>query len=115
MKITMGHARALVSAGDEQTQVELFNRVVAEKLSVRDIERLIRGEELEASIEREEKSSKTAKISITPQEYTFKEHFGDRLSTKVEIKKTPNGKGKIIVNFNSDTDLNRIMDLLNGE
>jgi len=110
-EITMGHARALVSAGDEKTQIELFNRVVAEKLSVRDIEAIIRGEQVvsknEASLQ------KKSAAAISEGEYTFKEHLGDRLATKVDIKKSPNGNGKIIVNFSSDVDLNRIMELLN--
>lgn len=112
-KITMGHARALVSAGDEKTQVALFERVVREKLSVRDIEAILRGEEIETKGESKSKSTKSNSPAISETEYTFKEHFGDRLSTKVEIKKSTTGKGKIIVNFNSDVDLLRIMELLN--
>ena len=112
-KITMGHARALVSAGDEETQVALFERVVREKLSVRDIEAILRGEEISKPTEEKSKSTKSNSPAISENEYTFKEHLGDRLSTKVEIKKSPTGKGKIIVNFNSDVDLNRIIDLLN--
>jgi ParB family chromosome partitioning protein len=112
-KITMGHARALVSAGDEETQVELFNRVVKEKLSVRDIEAILRGEKISGAPEEQEPLPKKAKLEITKTEFTFKEHLGDRLSTKVEIKKSPNGNGKIVVNFNSDVDLSRIIDLLN--
>lgn len=110
--ITMGHARALVSAGDEDLQVELYNRILDEKLSVRDIEAILRGEYVEKS-EEKEKVTKKVKPQISETEYTFKEHLGDRLSTKVDIKKAPNGSGKIIVNFNSDVDFNRIMDLLN--
>ncbi|PWL29620.1 MAG: chromosome partitioning protein ParB [Fluviicola sp. XM-24bin1] len=113
-KITMGHARALVSAGDESTQVELFERVVKEKLSVRDIEAILRGEEIrEHATKSSGEKPKNSKIAISENEYTFKEHLGDRLSTKVEIRKSPNGKGKIVLNFNSDADLNRIMELLN--
>lgn len=112
-KITMGHARALVSAGDEETQVELFNRVVNEKLSVRDIEAILRGEKISGPAEEKEQLPKKAKLEITNTEYAFKEHMGDRLSTKVEIKKSHNGNGKIVVNFNSDVDLSRIIDLLN--
>ncbi len=109
--ITMGHARAIVSAGDEQTQIELFNRVVAEKLSVRDIEAIIRGEII---VSKEVSTAqKKAATAISDGEYTFKEHLGDRLSTIVDIKKSPNGNGKIVVNFSSDVDLNRIMELLN--
>lgn len=110
--ITMGHARALVSAGDEDLQVELFNRIVEEKLSVRDIEAILRGESIKKPTEKS-KITKNVKPEISEIEYTFKEHLGDRLSTKVDIKKAPNGSGKIIVNFNSDVDFNRIMDILN--
>ncbi len=112
-KITMGHARPLVSAGDETTQVALYNRVVAEKLSVRDIEAILRGEELYQESQEKDKKINKPLTSITEREYTFKEHLGDRLSTRVDIKKAPNGKGRIIVNFNSEVDLNRIMELLN--
>ena len=108
-QITMGHARAIVSAGDEATQIDLFERVVLENLSVREIEAIIRGEQ----VHRKEATPKKAKLEVTETEYTFKEHLGDQLATKVDIKKTPNGSGKIIVNFSSDVDLNRIMELMN--
>lgn len=112
--ISMGHARALVSSGTEAEQIALYERVVAEKLSVRDIEALIRGEEIsKPSSTTATKSTAKNDSTISASEYTFKEHLGDRLSTKVEIKKSANGKGKIILNFNSDNDLNRIIELLN--
>lgn len=112
-KITMGHARALVSAGDETTQVELFERVLKEKLSVRDIEALLRGEVLSVPTNESSEKPKNSNIAISDNEFAFKEHLGDRLSTKVEIRKSNNGKGKIVLNFNSDSDLSRIMELLN--
>ena len=108
-QLTMGHARAIVSAGDEETQIALYERVVEENLSVRDIEAIIRGE----AVAKKEPTPKLAKPQISENEYTFKEHLGDQLATKVDIKKSPNGSGKIIVNFSSDVDLNRIMELLN--
>ena len=107
--ISMGHARALVSAGDDAVQVELFDRIVAENLSVREIEAIIRGE----LVSRKEPSPRKEKLEISEMEFTFKEHLSDQLTTKVDIKKTPNGGGKIVVNFSSDVDLNRIMELLN--
>ncbi|MEJ6617017.1 MAG: ParB/RepB/Spo0J family partition protein [Crocinitomicaceae bacterium] len=114
MEISMGHARALVSAGDECTQIALFQRVVKEKLSVRDIEALIRGEEIAAAGSKEKGASKkVAPTTISNNEYVFKEHLSDQLATKVDIKKSDNGSGRIIVNFNSEVDLNRIMELLN--
>jgi len=111
--ISMGHARALVSAGDESLQMAIFNRVVEDGLSVRDAESLIR----EGYVEPREtavKHSKTGKaVSVSDSQYTFKEHLSDRLSTKIEIKKSSNGSGKIVLNFNSEVDLNRIIEILN--
>lgn len=113
MDISMGHARALVSAGDEATQLTLFQRVVSEKLSVRDIEAIIRGEEVESPASKEKSSAKKAPIAISNNEYVFKEFLSDQLATKVDIKKSENGSGRIIVNFSSEVDLTRIMELLN--
>jgi ParB family transcriptional regulator, chromosome partitioning protein len=114
MEISMGHARALVSAGDEVTQIALFQRVIKDKLSVRDIEALIRGEEIVTPAEKEKGvAKKSIAIPISNNEYVLKEHLSDQLATKVDIKKSENGSGRIIVNFNSEVDLNRIMELLN--
>ena len=113
--ISMGHARALVSAGSNELQLELYDRILKEQLSVRDVEALLRGESIEKDLGPKQSgiSKKETKAPISDKEYVFKEHLGDRLATKVDIKKTPKGTGKIIVNFNSDSDLLRIIELLN--
>lgn len=110
-KISMGHARALVSAGEEQKQLELFHRVIQENLSVREIETLLRG----GSVTSHPKSKKKQKPSITAtiEHEDFTKEMSNFLSTKVDIQRTTNGNGRIIVTFNSEVDLNRIMDLLN--
>lgn len=110
--ISMGHARALVSAGDEDLQMAIFNRIVEDGLSVRDAEALIR----EGYVEPRTSSAPSVKSTpakVSDKQYTFKEHLSDKLSTKIEIKKSPSGSGKIIVNFNSEVDLNRIIEILN--
>ncbi len=112
-EITMGHARALVSAGDENSQVTLFNRVINENLSVRDIEALIRGEEINKPSSKNSNGKKSEKIAISNTELVLKERLSDVLSTNIKIQKSPKGNGKIIVEFTSDNDLERIMELLN--
>jgi ParB family chromosome partitioning protein len=110
--ISMGHARALVSAGDEDLQMAIFNRIVEDGLSVRDAESLIR----EGYVEPRTPSTpsvKAATTAVSEKQFVFKEHLSDKLSTKIEIKKSPSGNGKIIVNFNSEVDLNRIIEILN--
>jgi ParB family chromosome partitioning protein len=110
--ISMGHARALVSAGDEALQLAIYTRIAEEGLSVRDTELLIREGYVEPK-DRETGSSRSSRaVEINEKQYVFKEHFGDRLSARVDIKKSPSGGGKIIVNFNSEVDLNRIIELL---
>lgn len=112
--ISMGHARALVSAGDEELQMNIFNRIVEDGLSVRDAEALIREGYVEPRTSSTTTTTTTKQTaSISQNQFTFKEHLSDKLATKVEIKKSPVGSGKIIVNFNSEVDLNRIIEILN--
>jgi ParB family chromosome partitioning protein len=110
--ISMGHARALVSAGDEEIQLAIFSRIVDEGLSVRDTELLIREGYVEPRAGGNSGSKSQKDITISDKQFTFKEHLSDRLSTKIDIKKSNLGSGKIIVNFNSEVDLNRIIELL---
>lgn len=110
--ISMGHARALVSAGDEALQLEIFNRVVDENLSVREIEALIKGERIPSQKSEEQTKNSAPSAKVSEQQFVFKEHLGDRLATKVDIKKTSNGSGQIVLKFNSENDLNRIIELL---
>jgi len=112
--MSMGHARALVSVGDEELQMKIFNRIIEDGLSVRDAEALIREGYVEPRTHSTAPASAGKKsASISPSQFTFKEHLGDKLSTKVAIKKSALGSGKIIVNFNSEVDLNRIIEILN--
>jgi ParB family chromosome partitioning protein len=113
--ISMGHARALVSAGDENLQMAIFSRIVDDELSVRDAEALIR----EGYVEPVNGSKggvakkQVASTKMNDAQNVIKNHLGDKLATKVEIKTTSSGKGKIIVNFDSEVDFNRIIEILN--
>ncbi|SFT55194.1 chromosome partitioning protein, ParB family [Lishizhenia tianjinensis] len=108
--ISMGHARALVSAGDEGTQIDLFYAIIEEGLSVRALENLIKGE---GDVEKAKPAAKVEAAPISQIQNDFRSHFGDKVAAKVEIKKTPQGSGKLVINFNSETDLNRIIEILN--
>jgi ParB family chromosome partitioning protein len=113
--ISMGHARALVSAGDDALQLAIYNKIVEEELSVREVESILRN----GQIEEKDNSSSTVKslsktaVKVSEKQRVFREHLSDKLSAKVEIKKSLNGNGKILVNFSSEVDLNRIIEILN--
>ena len=113
--ISMGHARALVSAGDENLQMAIFSRIVDDELSVRDAEALIREGYVEPSATPKSGVAKkqVGSTKMNDAQNVFKNHFGDKLATKIEIKTTSSGKGKIIVNFDSEVDFNRIIEILN--
>ncbi len=110
--ISMGHARALVSAGDEERQVALFHQIIEEELSVRELETLIKFDTPVPTKETETVKKKNTPEEISEKEIAFKDRLSDKLATKVQISKGNNGSGKIVLNFNSENDLNRIITLL---
>ncbi len=105
--ISMGHARALVSAGSEDKQLQLFKKTITDKLSVRQLEDLIKNK---APKKNTPVSSDV--LPVSERQMEFKETLADSLSAKVDISKSNNGKGKIVINFDSEVDLNRIIELL---
>ncbi len=98
-------------------QLAIFNKILLESLSVRDVEILIRQGHLkpENSENSEDKKNKktTIETELSGVQAVFKEHLTDKLASKIEVSKTVNGAGKIIINFNSEVDFNRIIEILN--
>lgn len=110
-ELSMGHARALVSAGDEEKQLLLFNKTIAEQLSVRELEQLIRDKS--PAKESTKKSTPSPSSSLSKEEKSFIQDMSEKVAAKVHITKLPKGNGKLVINFNSDVDLNRIIEILN--
>ena len=119
--ITMGHARALVSAGDEALQLSIFNQILLDSLSVRDVEILIRqGHLKEDQVHPPEddeliSNNKKTKAQLENNQIEFKNNLSNKLSSKVVVNKSTKGSGKIVINFDSEVDLNRIIEILNKE
>lgn len=110
-EISMGHARALVALDDEKKQLDIFDKIVEDNLSVRQVEDLIRDGKSASKTTKTEKAKPKHKVSEIQNEFT--ERLSDKVAAKVQIKKQPNGNGKVIINFNSEVDLNRIIEILN--
>ena len=111
-EISMGHARALAGVKDEDLQINFFQQIVDGNLSVRDTEELIKGGEIKKSQEKKA-NPKELKQTITSQQLDFAKRLSNRIASKVQIKKQSEGNGKLIINFNSEVDLNRIIEILN--
>ncbi|WP_150237179.1 ParB/RepB/Spo0J family partition protein [Nocardiopsis quinghaiensis] len=103
--LSAGHARALLGVGDADLQDRLATRVVQEGISVRSLEEMVVLRE-EPGEERSRQTS--ARIANPPQVEEWATRLGDRLDTsvKVDIGKR---KGKIVVEFATMEDLERII------
>lgn len=106
--ITMGHARALVNIEDTATQSAIFEQIVINELSVRQVEKLVRDGVKKSS---HGKALTPTLLSFTHQK--IKEDMSLMLNKKVELKRSKSGKGKIVIPFSSDEDLQRIIEILN--
>ena len=105
--ISEGHGRALLGITDRKVQCELAQSVIDDKLSVRELEVLIR--KLKTSPTRA-KSKTSNEINPYYKDVTYKleNHFG----TKVNIT-NKNNKGKIEIEYYSEEDLQRILEIIN--
>jgi ParB family chromosome partitioning protein len=112
-KISMGHARALITIDDPEKQLKAYYRIIDEGLSVRKTEEIIRDLSEQQAKAKNKKSKENNSI---PEEYKqLKNHLSEYFNTNIDFKRNNNGRGKIIIPFKSDDDLERIMSLLNQE
>jgi len=114
--ITMGHARALINIDNEDKQLDIYNQIVLNGLSVRDVEDLARGVKTEvvAAMGKPQTDKKSVKGTLSVEQQTIVDDLRAVFNTKVQISKEPTGKGKIVIPFKSDNDLKRILDLLDA-
>ena len=111
-KLTTGHARALISIEDEEQQKQLAERIFDEKLSVREVEKIVKGilNPVEKKPQKEENPQ-----SIQYIYEDIEKRLEEKLSRKVEINaKGKNGSGKIEIEFYSNDDLDRLIEALSN-
>jgi ParB family chromosome partitioning protein len=116
--LTSGHARMLVSIEDDEAQLQLYHEIVDKGLSVRQVEQLVReyrkriedGETEDAAAEASEAVTTPSRDDLQIKEFTGA--LRDRLSTQVAIRHKDDGAGKIEINYYSQDDLERVLDLL---
>ena len=105
--ITTGHARALISIDDKELQFQLANQIFDNKLSVRETEKLVKklGEE-----KKETKKEREPDKDIIY--HNLEEKVKEILGTKVQISHKKNNTGKIEIEYYSNDELERIIELL---
>ncbi len=108
-KISMGHARALISVVDIEMQLFIHQEILKKGLSVRKVEEIVRGLQ-------EDSKTTTKEKKRNPKAYQYKKIEDDlatKFATRVKLSVSPTkDKGSIEIPFNSEDDLNRILELL---
>lgn len=107
--ITSGHARALLALDDKSLQYEIANKILDEKLSVRETEKLIK------QVKNGTYGKKTVKKKVFDDQeiYTsYEEKMKQSVGSKVTINRKDNSKGKIEIEYYSNDELDRIVSYL---
>ena len=103
--ISMGHGRAMININDEKLQLSVYEKIISKNLSVRNTEKLIKSLKNPPKIK---KNSKTV-LDFTKE----KSKTEKKLNTKVEFIFKNDKSGKIILNFKSKSDFQRIIKKIN--
>ena len=107
-KISMGHARALLGAKDEETMLMIYDQILKYDFTVRKVEEVIK----EYNGGKSEKKEKK-KVLATNEDYALlQKSLSNRFATEVELKRNQKGKGKIVIPFRNDNDFERIIAIL---
>lgn len=107
-ELSMGHARALINIGDPAMQLQIFNDIISNNLSVRKVEELVR------NTVRKDKP-KANKPALGADVKKIQDKLSSLYETRVEFTTSAKGKGKIVINYYSNEDLNRIIEMLDFE
>ncbi|WP_445956468.1 ParB/RepB/Spo0J family partition protein [Yeosuana sp.] len=108
--ISMGHGRAIITIEDQAAQLDIYEKLLSNKLSVRETEALVR------NYNNPETSVITPKNETTPEipEFIQKgiKEFSEYFGHKIDVKVSKNGAGKITIPFHSEEDFNRLKKLV---
>ena len=110
--LSTGHARALIPIEDEEMQLQLAQRIFDEKLSVREVEKIVKGI-LKPETDKPKKEETPQSIQYIYQ--NIENQLKEKFSRKVEItSKGKNGTGKIEIEFYSNEDLDHLIESLSN-
>lgn len=107
--IDMGHARALLGLDNPKTQIQLFEEIKKYGYSVRKVEEMVKALNEKGNAE---SGKKTVKASLSAEFTQLRKHLSNVFGTKVQMTCTDKGKGKIVLPFASETELEHLIELL---
>ena len=119
--ISMGHARALIPVDDKEVQLDILTEIEVAGLSVRDVERRVRDWQEGVEQGKQKDAVKEPQVGVDPdrdllQVQAFANRLRAHFSTQVQIKHKKGGEGgKIEIEYYSNDDLERLMELLDQQ
>ena len=112
-KLSMGHARALLSIEDTELQLALYKQILTDDLSVRDVEQMAREySTVEPSSKAKSQEARQAAKERLAQYRSTTDQISRSLGTKVKMSCNASGKGRITIPFASDDQLQEILSML---
>jgi len=114
--LSMGHARAIISVENAAQQLELFNRIISEDLSVRQVEAIVKEIHEGKSNESEIDNSDKSEVAFSESYNKLRSHLEKYFKTRIDVKQGPRGTGKIIISFRNEKEVEALaerMELLN--
>lgn len=106
-KVSMGHARSLVNIDDPRKQLSIYGKIIDQELSVRKVEDLVR--KLSEVSDEQVNDDDKAKLELKKEYEDLKKHLITFFNTSVQFNRDNKGKGKIVIPFKSDDELERII------
>ena len=107
-QITGGHARALLTVEDGELQYKLAGKIIAENLSVREIEKIVKS--LSKKKNPKEKNVEDESLALIFRD--LEERMKSAMGTKVSINRKDKNKGRVEIEYYSESELERIVELI---
>lgn len=109
-ELSMGHARPLINLKETESQLEIYEKIKKEGLSVRKVEEMVRN-----IAEKEQPKDDTKEVRKNAQQFqSIKKKLDKMFESSVKVTANDKGKGKIIIPFKSEEELQKIVKIMGG-
>jgi ParB family chromosome partitioning protein len=114
-KISAGHARALINIENEEIQLQLLDRILTKNLSVRSVEKMVREyNEGISQVKKKPVSAEKKSVFFTPNLRDVEDKLRTIFGTKVSCSQRKDGSGEITLEYYSNDELERLLELFEG-
>jgi ParB family transcriptional regulator, chromosome partitioning protein len=106
--ISMGHARALITIENEPQQLNILKRIIRDNLNVRQVEELVR----KINSPADPLPAKEKQVGLPEKYKQTTAGLSQKFGTKVSLRRNNKGQGSIVISFNDDNELDRIISVI---